>query len=131
MKHAISVAAVLATLVASSPVLAHHSTNLAYDAKQVKTYEGEFVRWRWINPHAIMEFNVTGADGQKQLWVAETHGSGVLARAGWRPSMFKPGDKVTLSANPPRQAAGKAVHMLTAKGPDGKVWSVNKENNNS
>ena len=129
MRRILTAAATLAALALAGPTSAHHSTNLSYEPGRFETYTGEFVRFRWINPHAVLEFNVVGPDGKKTLWFAETHGSGVLGRAGWRPNMFKVGEKVTLSANPPRNPTAHAVHMFTVKGDSGKVWRVNAKEN--
>jgi hypothetical protein len=113
---------------AAAPAHAHHSTNLSYDATSTRAYAGEFVRFRWINPHAIIEFQVTNAAGEKELWIAETHGAGVLGRYGWRPTMFKPGEKLVLTGNPPRKDGARAMHVFTVKAQDGKVYTVNREN---
>jgi hypothetical protein len=128
MKRLVASIAAVALLAAATPGSTHHSTNLAYDSLKVQTYEGEFVGFRWINPHAILQFNVTGPNGQKELWSAETHGAGVLGRFGWTPKMFKPGEKLVLSANPPRKPGAKAVHVLSVKAANGKVYNVNREN---
>lgn len=119
------VIAALAVLVCTQPSKAHHSTNLGYDAKRTETISGEFVDFRWINPHAILRFKATNSKGEKELWAAETHGAGVLGRFGWRPTMFKPGERITLTGNPARKAGSKTFHVLSVKAEDGKTYSVN------
>jgi len=129
MKRVITAAAALAVLAIAGPSSAHHSTNLSFQPGKLQNYTGEFVRFRWINPHALVEFNVVGPDGKKELWIGETHGSGVLGRAGWRPAMFKPGEKLVINANPPRNPTAKSIHVFTIKDESGKVWSVNAPRN--
>jgi hypothetical protein len=107
---------------------AHHSTNLGYDVKKTITVSGEFVDFKWMNPHAVLRLNVVNARGEKELWSAETHGATVLGRFGWRPTMFKPGEKLTLVGNPPQKPEQKTLHMLQATVDGGKSYSVNEKN---
>jgi DNA/RNA endonuclease YhcR with UshA esterase domain len=120
--------AVVAIAAYSGMATAHHSTNVDYDVSKFVTETGEVVETKWINPHSILMFNVTNANGGKELWAAETHGAAVLARHGWRKDLFKPGMHVAVWGNPARHAGKKAMHMLKVTLPDGKVLDVNKVN---
>ena len=111
----------------SSPGLAHHSTNLWYDMSKVQTVQGEFVAMRWINPHTVVQVMVPGSNGQGELWSMETHGTAVLARAGWRPNQFKPGEKMTITGNPSRKGL-KTFSLLEIKTEAGKHYKVNPSN---
>jgi hypothetical protein len=75
-----------------------------------------------------MEVDVTNPKGQKERWTGETHGATVLGRFGWRPNMFKPGDKLTILVNPARKAGQKSFHILTVTMPNGKTHDVNRLN---
>jgi len=128
MRNIISSAFGLLIAMATFTSVAHHSTNLGYDVHKQTTIQGEFVDFKWMNPHAIVRLNVVNAKGEKELWTAETHGATVLGRFGWRPNMFKPGEKLTLMGNPPRKPEQKAIHMLKATNAAGKTFDVNQKN---
>ncbi len=79
----------------SIPALAHHGDAGRYDENLV-TLNGTVVELQMINPHAIIVFDVTDADGKVVRWQAEGGGPGALAREGWTRNTLKPGDKITL-----------------------------------
>jgi hypothetical protein len=94
-----SVAAV--GLVSVGPAIAHHST-AAFDTSQVVKIEGTITQFRWINPHASIK--IDGAAGGKGLWTIEMTATNVLINDGWTRDALQPGDKVTIYANPLRNA---------------------------
>jgi hypothetical protein len=106
----------------ASPGLAHHSTNLWYDMTKTETVQGNFVAMRWINPHTVVQVVANG-----EMWTMETHGTAVLARAGWRPNQFKTGEKLTIVGNPSRKGL-KTLSLLEIKTEDGKDYKVNPSN---
>jgi hypothetical protein len=121
-KIAIVLGAAAMAVALSSPSLAHHSTNLWYDMAKIETVQGDFVAMRWINPHAVVQVMAGG-----ELWTMETHGTAVLARAGWRPNQFKAGEKLTIVGNPSRKGL-KTMSLLEIKTEDGKDYKVNPSN---
>jgi Family of unknown function (DUF6152) len=124
----LKIAGLAGILAATVPAAAHHSTNLDYNVNGQATVTGEFVEFKWINPHAIILFDVTNSQGVKERWAAETHGASVLGRFGWKRDMFKAGDVLTLSGHPARRPEQKSIHVLTVATKDGKSYSVNKPN---
>lgn len=106
---------------------AHHSTNLGYDVSKVTELDCEFIEFKWMNPHSLMKIKVKNAQGQEEIWTAETHAATVLGRFGWRPTMFKPGDKLTLIGNPPRKPDQHTFHMIKTRTAEGKTYSVNEK----
>jgi len=88
MKDVIFTGVAVAAALVMVPAMSHHSTNLWYDMTKVETIEGEYVGQRWISPHSVLQVNVPGANGQKELWSMETHSASVLARADWKPKQF-------------------------------------------
>ena len=42
--------------------------------------------------------------------------------------MFKPGDKLTLTGNPPRKPEQKTFHSLSVTTAEGKTYRVNQRN---
>ena len=63
-----------------------------------------------------------GPDGKVQLWGFEAEGPSTLLRAGIKSSTFKPGDKVTIVANPMKDGR-PAGALLTATKADGSIYS--------
>ena len=87
-----------------TPVTAHHST-AAFDSNSVVVIQGEITQVRWINPHA--SFKLEGdasAEYPDGLWTIEMTAPNVLINAGWKRSSISVGDKVTVFANPLRNA---------------------------
>jgi len=93
--------AVLAML--TVPVNAHHSTT-AFDSQSVVRIEGEITQVRWINPHASFKLEGTAEGGPDGLWTIEMTAPNALINVGWKRSTIRPGDKVTVFANPLRNA---------------------------
>jgi hypothetical protein len=93
--------AILALL--AVPVIAHHST-AAFDSDSVIKIEGEITQVRWINPHASFKLEGTVEGAPDGLWTIEMTAPNVLINQGWKRSSIRPGDKVTVFANPLRNA---------------------------
>ena len=85
------------------PVIAHHST-AAFDSESVIKIEGEITQVRWINPHASFKLEGTVEGAPDGLWTIEMTAPNVLINQGWNRSSIRPGDKVTVFANPLRNA---------------------------
>ena len=83
-------------LLVSVPVTAHHSA-AAFDAGTEITLKGTVTEWLWSNPHCLLQFDVTEANGQVVHWVAETQNPRTMSDAGWAKTSIKPGDQVTLT----------------------------------
>lgn len=79
-------------------LMAHHSM-AGFDRTQSKSLEGIVKDFAWQNPHAWIELEVT-ADGKTVVWNFEMTAPAYLARAGWKKTTLKPGDKVTVVGNP-------------------------------
>jgi hypothetical protein len=93
-------AAAIAGLIGVGPAVAHHST-AAFDTAQVVKIEGTITQFRWINPHASIK--IDGGAG-KGLWTIEMTAPNVLINDGWARDSLQVGDKVTIYANPLRNA---------------------------
>ena len=92
--------AMVFTLAVSGTMFAHHGTNISYDNKKEVTLTGTITEFQWSNPHAQLYFDVKDASGKVVGWAAELNSPGVLSREGWKRTMFKPGDVVTITLNP-------------------------------
>ena len=75
----------------SVPAFSHHSPASHYSMDDSITVTGVVTRFRLINPHARMYFDVTSENGEVQHWLAEGNASAILIRLGWINDSLKPG----------------------------------------
>jgi hypothetical protein len=88
----------LATLVAGTAA-AHHSATM-FDRSRAQVVTGTVKEFQWTNPHAWLQIAATDASGKTVEWSIEMGGINSLARSGYRPSTFKPGDTVSVHLAP-------------------------------
>src|SRR5262245_35643583 len=83
----------------ASNAWAHHSM-AGFDRQNKVTMAGTVKQFSWQNPHCYIELDVTDKDGKVVTWNFEMTAPGYLTRAGWKKTMLKTGDKVTIVGNP-------------------------------
>jgi hypothetical protein len=109
-------------MIAIAPsALAHHSFAM-YDRTKTVTLEGIVKKWTFANPHSQLLLVVT-EDGAPNEYDIEGASVNTLIRIGWGPTVFKPGDKVTVLMNPVRDGS-KAGAFIRATLPDGRTLSA-------
>jgi hypothetical protein len=84
------------------------------------TLTGVVKEFQWTNPHAWIQVTVTAADGTTTDWSFECGSPNTLSRQGWKPSTLKPGDEITLVANPMKDGTSAAL-MYTVALADGRT----------
>lgn len=84
------------TLLATSLVLAHHST-APYDLIHGTIIAGAVTRFDWENPHAHIYLDVTGEENVIEHWRIEIDSPGQLRRLGWNEHTVKAGDRITVT----------------------------------
>ena len=84
-----------AFLMVSAPVFAHHGRS-NYDMTHTVTVKGIVTVFEWTNPHTLIHFDVTNANGKVEKWVAETNSPNTMSRQGWNRNTVKSGDHITL-----------------------------------
>ena len=101
---------------------AHHSAAM-FDHSKTITLHGTVKNFQFTNPHSWLIVMVTSADGNQVEWGFEAEGPSTLLHAGILPKSFRPGDKVTITANPMRDGrpAGALNSVVMA---DGSVYST-------
>jgi hypothetical protein len=109
---------ILATVILG-PALAHHSP-IVFDRTRQVTLTGVVTEFKWGNPHSWIHIDVTDADGKVGSWGIEMNPANNLARAGWRSTTLKPGDKVTIVVYPLHNDE-KGGQYISITLPDGKV----------
>jgi hypothetical protein len=104
-------------LLASAPSGAHHTGSTLLSETTV-TMKGVVKSWLWSNPHCLLTIEVTGADGQVVQWVMEAQAPNSIYPAGYRNNTFKPGDEVTVTANPVTNGRpyGRIASVVLANG---------------
>jgi hypothetical protein len=110
---------VLMMLAPASLLMAHHAPAV-FDQTRTIVVEGTVTEFVWSNPHSWIRMDVVGDNGKITNWSMEMNPPTYLVRGGWRSTTLKPGDKVTVVANPLRtgEPGGKYVSITL---PDGRV----------
>jgi hypothetical protein len=111
-------AAVWVLLVAGS-ALAHHSP-VMFDRGKKQTITGTVKEFVWTNPHASIQVEVKNAQGASEVWGVEMNSPNNLVKQGWKSTLLKGGDKVSVVGNPLR-AGEHGLLFLSIKLPGGRV----------
>ena len=109
----------LVSMLVSGAALAHHSPVVFDHTKQI-TIVGTVTEFKWSSPHAWMHIDVPDKDGKTYNWGVEMNPASLLARAGWKASTIKPGDKVEVLIYPLRNDE-KGGQYISIKLPDGRT----------
>lgn len=83
-------------LLAAASAAAHHGY-AAFDTSAEITLKGTVTDFHFVNPHCVIEFDVTGADGQAQNWKAELTSANHLAPKGWSESTIQEGEEISIT----------------------------------
>jgi hypothetical protein len=110
--------AALAILLAAGAAFAHHSP-IVFDRTRQVTLTGVVTEFRWGNPHSWIHIDVADTDGKVANWSIEMDPASHLAREGWRSSLLKAGDKITVVVYPLRNDE-KGGQYVSVTLPDGK-----------
>lgn len=121
MKGLLAAGACLLALWAAGPAFAHHSM-AGFDRTKTVTLVGTVKQFKWANPHSWIELEVPNDKGGVETWNAEMTAPGILARAGWKSTLLKPGDKVSVVVRPliSGEPGGLFVSVTL---PDGQVYT--------
>ncbi len=117
-KLTVTVAAVWVLLVAGS-AFAHHSP-VMFDRSKKQTITGTVKEFSWVNPHASIQLEVQNAQGQTEVWGVEMNSPNNLVKQGWKSSILKGGDRVSIVINPLRTGEHGGA-FVSIKLPDGRV----------
>jgi hypothetical protein len=104
----------------TSPAWAHHGGG-TFDATKCFAFKGTVRQLAWANPHAWIYVQVEKPAGNSELWGFEFGTVGGLSRAGFRPSDFAIGTKVSVTAYANRDIAkhtGSASRLILPDGRD-------------
>ena len=101
----------------SGASLAHHSP-IVFDRTREVTITGVFTEFKWSSPHAWIHLDVKDDQGHVDNWGVEMDPATNLARAGWKSTSVKPGDKVSIVVHPLRndEKGGQYISITLADG---------------
>jgi len=112
--------ALIATLLSSLPVFAHHAIVSTYDVNETTSVRGVVTEFLFKNPHARVYFDVTGEDGTVTQWVGDGSASTILRREGWTAETLEPGDFIQIIGSSSRDGSPMvmmdSVSMLNTEG---------------
>ena len=100
---------VLGVIVASVSLAAHHSP-VMFDMTKTQTLEGTVVEFAWTNPHSSIQLDVQTAAGVER-WGVEMGSPNSMVKAGWKSTIVKPGDKVTVAVHPLKSGEHGGIFM--------------------
>ncbi len=117
-------AGVLCLLMASAPMFAHHGY-AAYDMTTTVTLKGTVTSFELANPHSSIAFDAKDDSGNVVHWVVET-GSPVrgMRAGGFTSDTLKPGDPITITFNPGKEADKHIGVFKSVQLSDGKVYPI-------
>jgi hypothetical protein len=102
-------AAVVGGFVAAARIDAHHSNAAMYDAEKRVVLQGQVTKVQWTNPHSYLYIDVKDASGKVVNWALEGFPPNTLLRTGWKTSMIKTGDQLSVEGAVARDGSS---HLL-------------------
>jgi hypothetical protein len=106
--------------ICTSTAWAHHGGG-TFDPNKCFAFKGTIRQLAWANPHAWLYVQVQKETGDSELWGFEFGTVGGLSRAGFRPSDFAIGTKVSVTAYSNRDVSkhtGSANRLILPDGRD-------------
>lgn len=118
----VGIGALAALILLSAPARSHHSHG-NYLTTEYTQLQGTVREFHWMNPHTWIYLDVTGDDGQTQLWVLEGASPAELLRDGWARDDVEVGDTISVRCHQLRdRSAGCLLGFLTPEGGVEKEW---------
>ena len=106
-------------IAAAGPVAAHHSP-VMFDMTKSVTIEGTVVEFSWTNPHSSIQLDVPNASGAMERWGVEMGSPNSMVKAGWKSTILKAGDHVSVTVRPLKSGERGGMFM-SIKLADGRV----------
>lgn len=114
----------------ASPGRAHHSWS-PYDLEREVMLEGLVTEYKWANPHSYIRLETAGDDGGSEVWEIEASSAVVMRNRGWSADSVAVGDRVTIYANPSKNATLTKALGARLQGPDGVLREMRTANSNA
>lgn len=74
----------------------HHGW-AAFESKTTVTFKGAVTDFHFVNPHSVVDFDVTDDQGQVHSWQGELTSAARLATKGWTATTLEAGNEVTIT----------------------------------
>ena len=96
---------------------AHHSAAV-YETTTIELKNATMTGLVWANPHTLLTFDVTDAEGSAVSWSVESGSPSSLRRVGWNRNSVRAGDSVTVELFPARNGArvGRLAKVVFSDG---------------
>jgi hypothetical protein len=109
--------AIIAVILISLPVSAHHSHG-NYNMGTYTTLKGTVKEVQWVNPHTWVYLEVADAKGEATVWALEGASVIQLQRRGWSKEKLKAGDKISVRCHQLRDGSNGCLlgFITTADG---------------
>ncbi|MGH9739702.1 MAG: DUF6152 family protein [Candidatus Acidiferrales bacterium] len=121
LKQAAFFVVLLAALtVTAGTAIAHHGF-ADYDMTRHETVAGKVRILQWTNPHTWLWLDVPNGKGGITLYAFEGMSPNYLGRRGWTRNSLKPGDQITVSFFPFKDASKKGGTLASATKPNGEI----------
>jgi len=95
----------------SVPAYSHHSFAQMYFESELVSIQGDVVEFQYRAPHAWLYVTVRDAEGRAQRYGAEWSNPSRLERDGVSRDTFQPGDQVSITGSPGRDAEARQIHL--------------------
>ncbi|HVH26909.1 MAG TPA: DUF6152 family protein [Vicinamibacterales bacterium] len=92
-------------MVATTPVVAHHSFAAEFDAAQPITIRGKVTKIVWTNPHVWIYMNVQDEAGKVVNWGFEMGAPHQVRGRGWDRTTLKTGDEIIVEGSRARDGS--------------------------
>jgi len=102
---ALSFLALAATLLFNSNLARAHHGWAAFAAESQITLKGKVTEFHFVNPHAVVEFEVKDDKGQVQSWEGELSSRSNLGLRGWTAASLEDKEEITITGYPARNGS--------------------------
>jgi hypothetical protein len=125
----ILIGVVIAALMATASVDAHHSIGGVYDVRKEAEVSGTFTGIRLVFPHGSLQLAVKNPDGSTTSWVFTTGAPRTLADVGITKGQryLNPGDTITVKYFPSRNGSPLGF-LRSIRLADGRVLEISAAN---
>src|SRR5437867_5141059 len=112
-----AIVAAAACLALSASLVAHHGA-ASFDTDKRLTLKGTVTEWLWANPHCFLKIDVKDDTNAVRNWNLELGNPTDNSTMGYRRTMFKAGQEVTVTIIPAKCGA-PVGRLLTVVLPNG------------
>ena len=119
MRNNAALLAVVAWIVVSTPLRAHHGFAAEFDIKKPVKLTGTITKLDWRNPHVWLYIDVKDEAGTVTNWGFEMRSPNDMMRNGWTSVSVKPGETVTaegyLAKDGTNRVSGRSLASSTGQ----------------